>query len=59
LNNNQIEGKQFIIPIVIKALGKKLKELEIEFDGGIFRQHIEVEYPSSKIESLIVHDHLG
>lgn len=44
---------------MVRAFSKTLRELDLQFDGGIHAQHLEVEYPKSKIESFIVQDHLG
>ncbi len=47
-----------MVPGILRALGGTLKELELQFDGGIHAKHVEVTYPENRIQSLIVHDHL-
>jgi hypothetical protein len=53
-----MESKHWMVPGVLRALGGTLKELELQFDGGIHAKHVEVTYPENMVQSLIVHDHL-
>jgi hypothetical protein len=53
-----MDSKYWMVPGVIRALGGTLKELELQFDGGIHAKHVEVTYPENMVQSLIVHDHL-
>ena len=53
-----MESKHWMVPGVLRALGGTLKELKLQFDGGIHAKHVEVTYPENMVQSLIVHDHL-
>ena len=53
-----MDSKYWMVPGVLRALGGTLKELELQFDGGIHAKHVEVTYPENMVQSLIVHDHL-
>ena len=53
-----MDSKYWMVPGVLRALGGTLKELELQFDGGIHAKHVEVTYPENMVQNLIVHDHL-
>jgi hypothetical protein len=53
-----MDSKHWMVPGILRALGGTLKELELQFDGGIHAKHVEISYPENRIQSLIVHDNL-
>jgi hypothetical protein len=38
-----------MVPGILRALSGTLKELELQFDGGIHAKHVEIAYPKNRI----------
>jgi hypothetical protein len=56
-NNNNLEHKHLVLPALIKGLSLTLHSLELKFYGGIFKRHVDVIFPQSKIDTLIINEH--
>jgi len=59
LNNNQLDGKEWLLPGLVRGLKNTLQELELQFDGGLHAKHVEIDFPPNLIETFILHDNLG
>lgn len=52
INNNYVSDRNGILPYLLTKFQSTLTSLDLEFDGGIIKQFLDLEFPTNRIDTL-------